>query len=390
MRFFVTWPVMQKEKQINFKKMKQFLAFVKKEFYHILRDPRTVMLLLILPVIQIILFGFALSNEVKKVEIGVYNPGNDNESREIISRLASSESFNITKFITNPEDISKLIDNGDLKMVIMFSDNFGKELLHSGEAKIGLIADASEPNLSQSAINYASNIILSYQQELMANNPTIHPATIVPEIKLLYNPQMKSAYNFVPGVMGLILMLICAMMTSISIVREKELGTMEVLLVSPVKPFSIIIAKAIPYFVLSAVNIFTVLMLSIFLLHVPVSGSLFWLIALCLLFVLVSLSLGMMVSTLVDTQVAAMLISGMVFMMPVMILSGMIFPVENMPKILQAIAQIIPAKWFIAGVRKLMIQGLDVQYAAREFAVLTGMLIMFFGITVKNFKYRLE
>lgn len=369
--------------------MKQFLAFVKKEFHHILRDPRTVMLLLILPVIQIILFGFALTNEVKNVNIAVYNPGNDAESRAIITRLASNESFNVTKYINNPADVSKLIDKGDVKMVVMFSENFGQEILHTGEAKIALIADASEPNLSQSVINYTTNIINSYQQELLAKNPSLSFPAIIPEIKMLYNPQMKSAYNFVPGVMGLILMLICSMMTSISIVREKELGMMEVLLVSPLKAFSVIIAKTIPYFVLSVINIITVLLLSIFLLGVPVSGSLFWLIVLSLLFVLVSLSLGMMVSTLVQTQVAAMLISGMVFMMPVMILSGMIYPVENMPKILQAISQIIPAKWFIAGVRKLMIQGLELQYVLREFAVLTAMLLLFFGITLKKFKYRL-
>lgn len=370
--------------------MKQFLAFVKKEFLHILRDPRSVMLLLIMPVIQIILFGFALTNEVRDVDIAIYEKGGDADTRLIIDRLGAGEYFNIVRHITNPDDISDLIENGTVKMVIAFSDNFASELLHSGSAKINIIADASEPNLAQSAISYASNIIYSCKDELMNNNPDMSPVTINTHVKMLYNPQMKSAYNFVPGVMGLILMLICAMMTSISIVREKETGTMEVLLVSPVKPFAVIIAKTIPYFVLSAINITTILLLSIFLLDVPVSGSLFWLCVFALLFVLVSLSLGMFISTIVDNQVGAMLISGMVFMMPVILLSGMIFPVENMPKILQAIAQIIPAKWFIAGVRKLMIQGLEVQYALREFAVLGGMLALFFGLTIKNFKYRLE
>lgn len=370
--------------------MKQFLAFVKKEFLHILRDPRSVMLLLIMPVIQIILFGFALTNEVRDVDIAIYEKGGDADTRLIIDRLGAGEYFNIVRHITNPDDISDLIEKGTVKMVIAFSDNFASELLHSGSAKINIIADASEPNLAQSAISYASNIIYSCKDELMNNNPDMSPVTINTHVKMLYNPQMKSAYNFVPGVMGLILMLICAMMTSISIVREKETGTMEVLLVSPVKPFAVIIAKTIPYFVLSAINITTILLLSIFLLDVPVSGSLFWLCVFALLFVLVSLSLGMFISTIVDNQVGAMLISGMVFMMPVILLSGMIFPVENMPKILQAIAQIIPAKWFIAGVRKLMIQGLEVQYALREFAVLGGMLALFFGLTIKNFKYRLE
>jgi ABC-2 type transport system permease protein len=366
------------------------MIFVKKEFFHILRDPRTVMLLLLMPVIQIILFGFALTNEVRNVDIAVYNPGDDIESRMIIDKISAGDYFNVKYIIKDQKEISGLIEKGDVKLVIVFGENFGAGILRGGDAKINIIADASDPNLSQSMIYYVTNILLKYRQDLQERFPEMKRVIITPEVKLMYNPQMKSAYNFVPGVMGLILMLICAMMTSISIVREKETGTMEVLLVSPVKPFRIIIAKTVPYFVLSAINIATVLLLSIFLLDVPVSGSLFWICILSLLFVLVSLSLGMMVSTLVNNQVGAMLISGMAFMMPVILLSGMIFPVENMPGILQAIAQIIPAKWFIAGVRKLMIQGVDVTHTLREFAVLAGMLLLFFAITLKKFKYRLE
>lgn len=201
---------------------------------------------------------------------------------------------------------------------------------------------------------------------------------------------MKSAYNFVPGVMGLILMLICAMMTSISIVREKEMGTMEVLLVSPMRPIFIIFAKAVPYFVLSCVNLFTILILSVYVLHVPIAGSLFWLIIVSLLFIFVSLSLGLLISTLTKTQVAAMLASGMILMMPTMLLSGMIFPIESMPPILQWISLIIPAKWYIMTVKKLMIEGVNVSLAWQEISILMFMSIILITISLKKFKNRLE
>lgn len=220
--------------------------------------------------------------------------------------------------------------------------------------------------------------------------PGVRVSAIVPQVKLLYNPQMKSAYNFVPGVMGLILMLICAMMTSISIVREKETGTMEVLLVSPVKPLFIIFAKAVPYFVLSFVNLITILLLSVYVLHVPVAGSLFWLIAVSLLFIFVSLALGLLISTVTRTQVAAMLVSGLMLMMPTMLLSGMIFPIESMPAILQGISTVIPARWYIQAVRKLMIEGVDISLVLTEIGILTVMAIFLITVSFKKFKNRLE
>lgn len=220
--------------------------------------------------------------------------------------------------------------------------------------------------------------------------PGVRTSAIVPQVKLLYNPQMKSAYNFVPGVMGLILMMICAMMTSISIVREKETGTMEVLLVSPVKPLFIILAKAVPYFVLSFVNLITILLLSVYVLHVPVAGSLFWLVVVSLLFIFVSLALGLLISTVTHTQVAAMLVSGLMLMMPTMLLSGMIFPVESMPVILQSISTVIPARWYIQAVRKLMIEGVDISLVLTEIGILAVMAVLLITVSFKKFKNRLE
>lgn len=370
--------------------MKQFYAFVKKEFMHILRDPRTVLLLLLMPVIQIVLFGFALTNEVKNVKVAVISTNKDYSTERLIQRIDASSTFIVSYYPLNIEEAQKLLKTNKVKVILIFSSNFSSELFHSGSSSLQIITDASDPNLATSASFYMTNIINSYVEEINKKKGIDTTLLINVESVMLHNPQLKSSYNFVPGVMGLILMLICAMMTSISIVREKESGTMEVLLVSPLKPFGVILAKTVPYFVLSAVNLITILLLSIFLLDVPVTGSLFWLIIFSLVFIFISLSLGMMISTLVSTQVAAMLISGMAFMMPVMLLSGMVFPIENMPKFLQIITNIIPARWFIAGVRKLMIQGVEIQYVFKELSILIGMGAIFIVVTLRNFKYRLD
>ena len=382
--------------------MKQFIAFVKKEFYHILRDKRTILILLVMPVVQIILFGFAITTEVKNTPMGILDPSKDVATRQITERLAASDYFTLARELHDAEDVEKAFQSGDVKLVIVFSENFHNNLIHKGEAAVQVIADATDPNQANTFANYASNIINQWTMDTGLNQWTMDNGQlsmnqnnnsqfrIIPEIKMLYNPQMKGAYNFVPGVMGLVLILICAMMTSISIVREKEIGTMEILLVSPVKPIYIILAKITPYFTLSIINLTTILLLSVFVLGVPISGSLLLLILFSLLFILVGLSLGIMVSNIVKTQVAAMLISAVVMMMPTMLLSGMIFPIESMPKILQWISVIPPNRWYIEGVIKIMIMGVEAKYVLKEFAILSFMAIVFLTVSLKKFNIRME
>ncbi|MDR1561984.1 MAG: ABC transporter permease [Dysgonamonadaceae bacterium] len=364
--------------------MKQFLSFVKKEFYHIFRDRRTILILLVMPVIQIILFGFAITTEVKDTPIAVLNPVKDDASRQIVERLAASEYFTLVSEANRVEDIEKALQKGEIKLAVVF---YPDNILHTGEAAVQIIVDATDPNQANIFANYATNIISQWAIENQWNNSQLK---IVPQIKMLYNPQMKGAYNFVPGVMGLILMLICAMMTSVSIVREKEMGTMETLLVSPVKPIYIILAKITPYFVLSIVNLTTILLLSVFVLGVPVAGNLWLLILLSLIFILSTLSIGLFISNVVSTQVAAMLISGMALMMPTMLLSGIIYPIESMPEILQWLSCILPVRWYIAAVRALMIQGVDFIFVVKEFAILTGMALVLLGVSLKRFNVRLN
>ena len=249
--------------------MKQFIAFVKKEFFHIFRDRRTMLILLGMPVVQIILFGFAITTEVKNVRVGVLDPSNDIVTRKIIDRLDASEYFSVKCLLHSPQEMERVFQENEIDMALVFSEQFA-DRLYTGDARVQVVSDATDPNMATTQAGYATGVIAAVRQEMLP--PGMSVPSVVPNVKLLYNPQMKSAYNFVPGVMGLILMLICAMMTSISIVREKETGTMEILLVSPVKPLFIILAKAVPYFVLSFVNLTTILLLSVYVLDVPVAA----------------------------------------------------------------------------------------------------------------------
>ena len=364
-----------------------FVAFVKKEFFHILRDKRTILILFGMPVMQITLFGFAISTEVKNINVAVLTPVQDEMTRQIIERIDASEYFSVKKMLSSPGEVDEALQRGTADFVISLSPHFENNLFTEEGSQIQLITDATDTNTATAVAMYSSNIIQSFFAEKF---PEAKTPGIQPNLRLLYNPQMKSAYTFVPGVMGLIMMLICAMMTSISIVREKEKGTMEVLLVSPVRPINIILSKMVPYFVLSCVSFSLILILSVFLLGIPIAGSLSGLCALSLLYIVVSLSLGLLISTVAKTQITAMLASGMVLMMPVIFLSGMIFPVESMPAVLQWISCIVPAQWYIVAVKKLMIEGLSFSYVIKEFLILFAMALFLITVSLKKFKYRLE
>ncbi len=362
--------------------MKQFWAFVKIEFFHIFRDRRTMLILLGMPVLQIMLFGFAITTEINHSRVAVLDPSKDAATTRIAERLEGNRFFSVVKELSTAREIETVFRRDEADIVVVFTPRFD-ENLQTGEAGVQLVVDATDPNTASVTAGYVQGIV---GQALRDGQP----GTVGVQTHLLFNPQMKSAYNFVPGVMGLILMLICAMMTAISIVREKETGTMEVLLVSPIRPIFIILAKAVPYLLLSCVNLATILLLSVFVLHVPVAGSLWLLSLLSLLLIAVALSLGLLISCVVQNQVGAMLVSGMGLMMPVMLLSGMIFPVESMPRVLQWISDAIPARWYIQAVRKVMIEGLGFGAVWPEVLVLSGMAALLVALSLKKFKVRLE
>lgn len=353
--------------------MKQFISFIIKETRHILRDKRTMLILFGMPVVMMLLFGFAISTDVKNVRTVVVLSSVDHETQKKVEALGASEYFNILYKVNTPAEAEQLIRRQKADIAIVFGLDFASR--HSG---IQLITDGADPNMAQMYSNYAMQILSS---SFTHHSPLSN--------KLLYNPQMRSCYNFVPGIMGMLLMLICAMMTSISIVREKERGTMEVLLVSPVRPLMIIIAKAVPYLILAFIILSAILLISKYILLVPLAGSLFWIVAVSGIYIIVALSLGLLISTVAKTQLVALLASAMMLIMPCILLSSMMFPVESMPEILQYVASILPPRYYIAAMRKLMIMGVGIDKVAHEVLVLCMMAFVLLSAALLKFNKRL-
>ena len=367
--------------------MNQFRSFVRKEILHIFRDVRTMMLLLAMPVIQLIIFGFAITTEINNTPFVVLDESKSEASRKIVEELSNSQYFDFYENLHSFSEIERRFQLGKAKLALVFPSDFSANLQRKGVGKIQLLADASDPNEASTVVAYAQQAIMQYQQN--SQNAQQPFPVIRTEVKMLYNPQMKSAYNFVPGIMGLILMLICAMMTSLSVVREKEQGTMEILLVSPVKPVFVVLAKAVPYLLIAMLDVIMILLLSNTVLHVPIVGNVFLVLFLSMLFTLSALSLGLLISSITNTQQAAMMISGAGLMLPTMLLSGLIFPVENMPWILRMISNIIPAKWFILAIKDVMIKGLGFGSILEELSILLGMTCFLLIVSIKQFKNRL-
>jgi ABC-2 type transport system permease protein len=367
--------------------MKQLITFIKKEFHHILRDTRSMLVLIGLPIVQLLIFGFAITTEVRNANIAILDNSKDEITQDIITKIESSQYFDIDRTISTNEQIEKSFKTGRIKLAIVFQPNFQNDLSHSNKAQLQIIADATDPNQATTLTNYISSIVMDYQNEMNKQNKL--PYTIKTEIRMLYNPQLKGAYTSVPGVMGMILLLISAMMTSIAIVREKELGTMEILLVSPMKPWLVVISKVIPYFIISLINVATILILSVFVLGLPIEGSLFLLIGSTIIYIFCALSLGILISTITETQQAAMLISLLGLMLPVVMLSGYAFPIANMPAILQILSNLVPAKWYIIIVKSVMIKGIGIEQIWKELLILLAMTGTFLLISIKRFKIRL-
>lgn len=363
-------------------------GFIIKEFYHIFRDVRSMIILFGMPLVQVLLFGFAISNDVKDAKIAILDHAKDNVSREITQKLLSSGYFVLVQDLSSENDIGASFRSGKVKEVIIFEQNLARNLDKEKKANIQLIADASDPNTANLLVNYTTSIISDYQRELMQDKQL--PLQIEPEIKLLYNPSLKSVFMFVPGIITILLMLISAMMTSISIAREKELGTMEILLVSPLRPIQIVVGKVVPYVILSFVNAVTILLLGYFVFGMPVQGSLVLLLAESLLFILMALSLGILISTVSNSQQIAMMLSMFALMLPTILLSGFIFPIENMPLPLQLLSNIMPPKWFIIIIKAIMLKGVGLGYIWKETLIISGMCLLFITLSVRKFKIRLQ
>lgn len=368
--------------------MRRFRGFVIKEFYHIFRDKRTLVILFGMPIIQILLFGYAVTNEINNVDLAILDKSKDTETQKIINDIGASNYFKISDVLENEGQIEAIFKRGEVKAVLVFGPNFARDLVTANSADVQIITDASEPNVANSVSNYLTSILQKYQTEI--NKAIKVPYQIVPETRMYYNPELKSVFMFVPGIMTVILMLVSAIMTSISITREKELGTMEILLVSPLKPYQVILGKVFPYVFLAIINAVVILALGFFVFKMPIQGSYFLLALESILFIFSALSLGILISTISKTQQTAMMASLMGLMLPTILLSGFIFPVSSMPLALQIISNVIPAKWFIILIKGILLKGVGITVLWKETLILLLMISVFIGLSIKKYKIRLE
>ncbi len=367
--------------------MKRFYAFVIKEFRHLLRDIRTLLIISLIPIIQLMLLGHVITTEIKNAGIAILDPSKDEISTSITNKLLSSGYFQLEAEIQSITQIESLFRKGKVKEVIVFESDFGMHLTKTGEAQLQIVTDASDPNTAGILENYTRNIINTYLAEISSSRSQV---LIDVDHRMYYNEKLRSANMFVPGTIALILILISALMTSISITREKELGTMEVLLASPLRPIQIILGKVVPYLSLSFLSSVVIVTMGHFVFQVPVRGSVPLLFGLCLLFIFLSLSIGITISTFAKTQQVAMIISLVGLMLPTVLLSGFIFPIENMPKVLQLISIFMPPRWFLSAIKDIMLKGVGVAYVWKEIVILICMLIGFIMLSVKKFQIRLS
>ncbi|SMO81397.1 ABC transporter permease [Gracilimonas mengyeensis] len=371
--------------------MNTFKGFVIKEFKQIYRDKRTLLVLFGMPVIMMVLFGFAIRNEISDAQIGVLDFSRDDVTQTLTHKLQASKSFTVNAWLESYEEVEDLFRQGNIKEIVVFEQNFAEKLEREGVADIQVITDATDPNLAKLVQAYTGSIVRDYVADLNAENGIeIQQAGLQPEVRMMYNPELRSVNLFVPGLIAIILMLISALMTSISITREKEMGNMEILLVSPLKPYHIIIGKVLPYMVLSIVNVLTILLLARFVFEVPFRGSNLFFFLEAGLFIMTALALGVFISSAANNQQTAMMVSLAGLLLPTVLLSGFIFPVSSMPEVLQWVSHFIPAKWFLVIVRGIMLKGSDLMLVWKETLILGVMTAGFIGLSLKKFNVRLQ
>jgi ABC-2 type transport system permease protein len=367
--------------------MSALRGLLRKEIYHILRDRRTLAVIILLPVVQVILFGYAIRTDVDHVRLAIVDPTPDAATIALRARFEGGGVFETVALTRHTSDLEQLFQRGTVQQALVFEPGFADRLGRGLPAGVLLISDATEPNTGSAIQSYASAVIQAYESELQARTTGVR---IVPEFRLRFNPTRESSNLFVPGLMAMVLTIISALMTAISLTREKETGTMEALLVSPLHPQQIIIGKVTPYLGIGFVSVLAVIIEARLIFGVPLRGSLLLLLAEGLLFILVSLSLGMLISSRTSSQRVAMMGALIGTMLPTLMLSGFVFPIESMPTVLQWVSNIVPAKWFVLIARSIMLKGVGLSYVWRETLILLAMATVLLALSTRSFRVRLE
>jgi ABC-2 type transport system permease protein len=367
--------------------MSALWGLLRKEVYHIRRDRRTLAVLVLLPVLQVIIFGYAIRTDVKNIRLVIVDPEPDHATLALRSRLAATDAFQVLAVVSRTGELDRLFQRGDAQEAVVFEPGFATRLARGLPARVSIITDTTEPNTGNVVQSYALAVIQDYERELQSGASIIR---IVPDVRMRFNPTRESSNLFVPGLMAFVLTIISSLMTAISLTREKETGTMEALLVSPLRPWQIIVGKVLPYLGIGFVSVLGVIVEGRLVFGVPLRGSLLLLLGEGLLFILVSLSLGILISARTSSQRVAMLGALVGTMLPTMLLSGFIFPLESMPWLLQALANVVPAKWFVLVARSIMLKGAGLTYLWQPTLILLAMALALLFFSAQSFHERLE
>jgi ABC-2 type transport system permease protein len=373
--------------------MSALVGLLRKEAYHIRRDRRTLGVIIFLPVVQVLLFGFAIRTDVENVRLAIVDPAPDHATLALRNRFGATDNFRLTAVVPRVDALEELFQRGTAQQAVVFAPGFADRIARGLPAQVLIITDATEPNTGSAAQGYALTVIQAYERDLLEprtpGSARSADVRIIPTVRMRFNPTRESSNLFVPGLMAFILTVISALMTAISLAREKETGTLEALLVSPLKPWQIIVGKVLPYLAVGFVSILLVILQARLIFNVPLRGSLLLLLAEGLLFILVSLSLGILISSRTSSQRVAMLGAMIGTMLPTMLLSGFIFPIESMPLPLQIVTNVVPARWFVEIARSIMLKGVGLAYLWQETLVLAVMAVALLVASTRSFSERL-
>lgn len=376
--------------------MRTILTFVRKEFQQLRRDPKMVGLNFFAPIFQLIILGYAATLDVRDIPTIVYDMDNSRTSRAFVTKFTESGYFSLVRYAHSYTDIDRAIDRGAAWIAVVIPIDFSNNLLSGKQVQLQVIADGSETNSATIGLNYASMIVQGYSQNIIVKKfeavkgRGAKPATVDPEVRVWYNPELKSRNFMVPGVLALLLMVLTMLLTSLAIVKENEAGTMEQLIVTPMRPYQIIIGKLAPFFIIGIVDIILVLLVATLWFGVPLKGSVALIFGLCVIFQMTTLGAGLFVSTVSRTQQQAMLTAVFFVVVPMMFLSGFVFPIENMPKIIQFFTYFIPLRYFFVIIRGVFLKGVGLRELWVESSVLLGFGIVILAMSILRFQKRIS
>lgn len=367
--------------------MKALFGLLRKEVYHILRDRRTLVVIVALPVLQVIIFGYAIRTDVDHVRLAIVDPAPDSVTLAMRARFGAAGVFETVAVVPRIEQLEELFRRGTAQGAVVFEAGFAERLARGLPAGLLIIADATEPNTGSIVAAYAGAVVQSYQQE---TPPPVNAVRIVPSVRMRFNPTRESSNLFVPGLMAFVLTIISSLMTAITLTREKETGTMEALLVSPLRPWEIIAGKVVPYLAIGFAAVVLVLVEALIVFRVPLRGSVLLLLFEGALYILVSLNFGILISSRTSSQRLAMLGVFLTTLLPNILLSGFIFPLESMPAVLRWISFVVPGRWFVTIARGIMLKGIGLEYLWRETLYMTALAFGLLVVSLRSFNERLE